>query len=225
MSLYTQLQRSSEQNVYDTQTITALVLVIKRTNSEQAQQKLKHRLFLGLGKLFIKAINNFNKLTKDVPKHKILHTPDDIALECYITFDTCIKNLKLAQIKKFYFFLNTSLNRAVYRLYEKQYKRYFNVIDNNNGSGSGEEGTHKDPLENAGYNQHFDFTEIDLFDFNEIELEILRFKIEGGKLNVFLKEHDMAGVMFYQIFEELKQKLMVRYKEESYFINFEMEEK
>lgn len=215
MTLYNQLLKHSEQNC-DNRTISGLVLVIKKTKSEFACQDAKQKLFFMLGKLMVKAINNFNHLTRQVPKYKLLHTSEDIALECYVTYDICLKNLKLEHVKKFYFFLNTSLNRAIYRLFEKQYARHFNIVENK------EETAHL--LDNAGYHQHFDFSEIDLFDLNEMELEVLKFKVEGGKLNVFLKEHDITGIKFYETIAMLKKKLFVRYSEETYFRNFEMTE-
>src|SRR5579872_2369430 len=146
-TLYGQLQRSAEKH-YASRIIAAHVIVIKRTKSEYAQQAVKYKLFFMLGKLVIKAINNFNYLTRTVPKHKLLHSSEDIAIECYLTFDTCLKNIDISKVNKFYFFLNTALNRAIYRLYEKQYIRYFNVVDNT------EENMHL--LLNAGYHQHFD---------------------------------------------------------------------
>jgi len=189
----------------------AHVVVIKRTKSLQAQQATKYKLFFIVSKLVIKAINNFNHLTRTIPKHKILHSSDDIAMECYVAFDTCIRNVEMKDLKKFYFYLNTALNRAVYRLFEKQYKRYFNIVENT------EENSYL--LSNAGYNQHFDFSEIDLSNFSELELNVLKFKLEGGKINTFLKQFDIPNKVFYETFEIVKGKLTVLYKEENYFQN------
>lgn len=207
-SLYAQLLKQAECDC-NSKLIGAYVIVIKRTKSLRTQQEVKLRLFFCLSKLIIKAINNFNHLTKNVPKHKVLHSPEDIAMECYERYDACLQSVEMGSLKKFYFFLNTALNRAIYRIYEKQYKRYFNVVDNT------DENSHL--LTNAHYNQHIDFSEVDLMQFTEVELDILRFKVEGGKLNVFLKEHDMVGATFHKILEGIKEKLSVIYKEEDYF--------
>jgi hypothetical protein len=208
ISLYAQLLREGD-STYSNKVIAAHVVVIKCTKSLKAQQTTKYRLFFILSKLFIKAINNFNHLTKTVPKHKILHTPEDIAMECYLTFDTCLKNVDMRDVKKFYFFLNTALNRGMYRLYEKQYKKYFNIVENT------DENAHL--LNNAGYSQHVDFSEVDLKDFTALELDILKLKVQGGKLSVFLKEQQIPSAVFHKTFEGIKEKLTELYSDENYF--------
>ena len=74
ISLYGKLLKHAEKN-YSNKLITANVTVMKHTKSYLAQQHVKHKLFFLLSKLIIKAINNFNHLTRNISKHKILHTP------------------------------------------------------------------------------------------------------------------------------------------------------
>jgi hypothetical protein len=207
-SLYGELMNHAEIN-YSNKVISNYIVIIKQTKSATALQNMKYKLFFALSKLTIKAINNFNHLTRNVPRHKLLHTPEDIAIECYVIYDTCLRDTEINYAKKFYFYLNTSLNRAIYRLFEKQYQCYFNVVENTKEN--------EYLLLNAGYNQHFDFSEVDLSALNELELDILRFKIEGGKLNQFLKEHNLQSALYNQMFGSIKQKLYNLYKEEDYF--------
>jgi hypothetical protein len=207
-SLYGELLNHAEAS-YSNQVIANYITVIKRTKSQAAVQNIKYKLFFSLSKLVIKAINNFNHLTRTVPKHKLLHTPEDIAIECYVIYDYCLENMDMKYIKKFYFFLNTALNRAIYRLFEKQYQCHFSVVDNT------KENEHL--LLNAGYSQHIDFSEVDLLMFNELELDIVRFKIEGGKFSVFLKQHNLQIILFNEIFDGIKEKLSNIYREENYF--------
>lgn len=210
-SLYNELLKNVDSN-YTTKIISGYIIIIKRTKSLQAQQQAKHKLFLLLSKIFIKAINNFTFLTKNIPKHKLLHSMDDVAMECYLVFDVCLQNLDLQQTKKFYYYLNSGLNRRVYRIYEKQYKKHFGIIENT------EDNYHL--ITNKGYSQNIDFTEIDLSSLTEEEINILKFKMQGSsKLSAFLKAQNIPSTTFYKVLEGTKEKLHSIYKDEQYFEN------
>lgn len=204
-SLYLELVTRADAP-YDTRLVNAYIILIKKTKSVKAQDVARHKLYFLLSKVFVKAINNFNSLTRTIPKHKVLHTNEDIAAECFLILDKCVEKLNMEYIKLFYFYLNSSLNRAIYRIYEKQYRRGFVVIHNTEENGY--------LLNNKGYDQHIDFSEIDLMSLNEMELEVLKFKVTGNKLSVFLKEHKIPSTIFYSNLESAKVKLLEVYKDE-----------
>lgn len=195
---------------YDTKKVNAFIILIKKTSSERAKQQAKFQLYFLLSKIFIKAINNFTSLTRTVPEYKILHTKEDIAMECYLVLDHCLEKLRMEDIKKFYFYLNSALNRGVYRIYERQYQRYFNVIDTGT-----EDKEHL--LLNKGYVQEIDFTEIDLAGLTPEEISVLKFRLTGDKLSTFLKKEKMPSAVYYSTFAIAREKLFQVYQNEPYF--------
>lgn len=205
-SLYSELIVQSEAP-YDTRLVNAYIILIKKTKSKRAKEVARYKLYFLLSKVFVKAINNFNSLTRTIPKHKVLHSNEDIAGECFLILDKCVEKLKMEYIKLFYFYLNSSLNRAIYRIYDKQYRRGFVIIDNTEENGY--------LLNNKGYDQHIDFSEIDLMSLNEMELEVLKFKVTGNKLSIFLKEHKIPSTVYHDNLESAKLKLLEVYKDES----------
>ncbi len=191
---------------FHTRKISKYLIQLKYSQSERQKEELKMLIFLGSSKLFIKAINNFFSLTHNISNEKILHTTEDIASECYVVMSNCIDNLDVKNIKKFYFYINTSLNRRMYRLYERNYKKHFDMVSNT-----------KDNMTkymNRGFNDHFDMTLIDLSDFSQMEMDIINFKFTGNKLNLFLKTVQLSSTQYYEHLEEIKVKLVKRYKTE-----------
>lgn len=189
---------------FETKKILKYLIQLKYSNNVRMKDELKMKIFIGASKLFIKAINNFSSLTQNISNEKMLHTPEDVASECYLVMSNCIDNLQIQNVKKFYFYLNTSLNRRMFRLYERNYKKHFDVVNNT------EDNIIK--MRNKGYNHHFDMSEIDLNDFNELELEIIKFKFTGDKLSNFLKKEHIPSTQYYEILEGIKVKLLERYK-------------
>jgi len=208
-SMYSELLKCNN-TPYNTKKVNAFIILIKKTSSEQAKRQAKFQLYFLLSKIFLKAINNFSSLIRNVPEYKVLHTKEDIAMECYLIMDTCLDKLRMEDLKKFYFYLNSALNRGVYRIYERQYKRYFNVIDTGT-----EEKEHL--LLNKGYLQEIDFTEIDLSSLTEEEISVLLFKKSGERLSTFLKKEKMPSAVYYSTFESAREKLFQIYQNEPYF--------
>lgn len=202
-NLYQEIIKKSDQ-AYNTSLVTAYITLLKTPNTkERVKQQLRMKLLLATSKIVLKAVNNFFCLTKSVPEYKLLHTHDDIVNECYITLDKCVCNLKMEEIRKFHFYLNTGLNRAMHRLYEKSYIKHFQVIDN----------TPENEVKtlNKGYNQHVDTSEIDLKDLTEMEWMILEFKLRGDKLSDFLRENKIPSPSYYMACESLKGKIVQTY--------------
>lgn len=202
-SLYEDLLKYSNKQ-YDAPFVSRSLLYIKFGKSDKKRDELKLQVFYFQSKFIIKAINNFFSLVKTISEEKVIHTKEDIASECYIVMSKCIENLKIKDLKKFCFYLNTSLNRAMYRLYEKQYKKHFDVLPNNEDT--------EIMVNNTGYDDQFDLTSIDLKDFSIIEIEIIRFKFSGDKLSVFLETMSLSSSDFQIHLDNIKLKLIELYK-------------
>lgn len=201
-SLYKIIEKNSDLD-FDRTKVSQYVLQLKFCQCEHKRQKIKFLLFKSLSKLYIKAVNNFFKLVESFPPEKVIHTNEDISAQCYIIMDKCVENTKVANIKSFYFYLNTSLNRGIYRLFEKNYKKHYSVVSNSSDNDI--------TMLNRKHNHHFDMSEIDLRGFSDIELEIIKFKISGEKLKVFLKEKGITDLEFSIMFETVKLKLIKLY--------------
>lgn len=204
-SVYRMLLNNAEYP-YDGKRVIQLIIKIKRTNNERDQDKYKQELFISLSKIITKAINNFFNLVKEINEEKILHTKEDICSECFITMNKCVENSEISSLKKFYFYLNTSLNRRIYRIYEKNYKKHFSVLDNSDKT----EGL----ILAKKYTHHFDNVNIDLKGFSETEMEVIKFKLSGKKLNTFLESSDISSSQYYIIFNNVVRKLRDLYKDD-----------
>jgi len=203
-SLYNDLLKHANKQ-YDVDFVSRSLIYVKFGKIEIKKDRLRLEIFYCQSKFIIKAINNFFSLVKTISEEKVIHTKEDIASECYIVMSKCINNLKIKDLKKFSFYLNTSLNRAMYRLYEKQYKKHFDVLPNNEDT--------EIIVMNHGYDDHFDLTSVDLKDFSQIEIEIIKFKFSGEKLNVFLKTININNNDFQLHLENIKMKLLDLYRD------------
>lgn len=204
-TMYEILRKNSEYT-YDNKRINRLIIRCKRTADERKTRQYKKELFIALSKIIVKAVNNFFNLIKDIDENKVVHTKEDISSECFYIMNKCVESLKISALHKFCFYLNTSLNRGIYRLYEKNYKKHFNVIRNSFET--------ENILNNRCYTHHFDCSEIDLKCFTEDELMFIKFKISGQKLNLFLKRNKMLATTYYEISESVVSKLKSLYGED-----------
>jgi hypothetical protein len=202
VSVYQNLLMNADET-FHTKLISKWLIQLKYSKSDRQKDELKMKIFLGSSKLFVKAINNFFSLIKTTAKEKVLHSPEDIASECYMVMSNCVDNLDIKNIKKFYFYVNTSLNRRMYRLYERNYKKHFDIVPNTNENLT--------KTMNRGFTDHFDMSSVDLSDFTQLELDIIKFKYTGNKLNVFLKTIQISSAQYYENLELIKVKLIKRY--------------
>lgn len=205
-NLYAVLDKCSRSD-FDKRKASRLIFLIKHTDDEKKIQSLKFELFKKSSKLLIKAINNFFKLTVNFPKEKIIHTNSDIALECWFIFDRCVQNIKVEEHKKYNFYLNTALNRGIYRVFERNYKKHYDVISSSDAN--------EISIMTKKINSHVDLTDIDLsLNFNDIEIEIINFKVSGEKLNVFLKKMKISNIQYNEYLNVIKDKMIELYKTE-----------
>lgn len=210
-NIYRLLLNNAEYS-FDRRKANQLIVKIKKGNSEKVINESKEELFMCLAKIIVKAINNFFNLTKDIADTKILHTREEICSECFIIMSKCVQNSDISSIKKFYFYFNTSLNRGIYRIYQKTYKKHFDVLESSEKTDN--------LLISKKYSQHIDCSEIDLKGFSEIELEVIKFKISGQKLNIFLKKNKIPASQYYIVFEDVIKKLEELYGDDEHLKNF-----
>lgn len=204
-NIYKMLLKNQEYS-FDIKQVTKLIIIIKKSKNEILISKSKEELFVSLSKIVVKSISNFFNLIKEIKKEKILHTREDICSECFIIMNKCVQNSDIKEIKKFYFYLNTSLNRGIYRVYEKSYKKHFPVLDSSDKT--------EDIILNREFVHNFDEVSIDIRNFSEMEIEIIKFKISGQKLKFFLLKNKISSSQYYLVFEEIVRKLKELYFED-----------
>lgn len=208
--LYAILTKHSRPD-YDKDEVSKLIFKIIHCKCERKVSAYKYELFKRSAKLLIKAINNFYKLVETIPKDKLIHSQSDIASECWFIFDRCVTNIKVCDHKKYNFYLNTSLNRGVYRIFERNYKKHFDVLSNSEAS--------EVLILTKRISNEVDLTDMDINNnFSAIEIEIINFKVSGEKLRVFLKKQNLSNNQYTEYLDVIKKKMTELYsdKEEDY---------
>lgn len=207
-NLFRVLLKHSSKPYDNKQVGKRLVLLHKHRNLTPALRgQYIYELFCFTSNITIKAINNFNNLTKNVPESKMVHTEEDIVNECYIGLDRCVKNMKFDKYREFHFYYNSCLNKIIYRLYEKYYEKHFSVVENTDNVIIKAENYHR--------KSEFlvDFTDVDIEGMNltDAEREILKVKMEGSEFQPLLKRLKMMPAQYKKCVESLKLKLIEFY--------------
>lgn len=205
--LYSVLNSCSKKD-FDKKLASQKIFKIKHATDEKKIEELKFELFKTSSKLLIKAINNFFKLTESFPREKVIHTHLDITMECWIIFERCVQNIRIKDHKSYSFFLNTALNRGIYRVFERNYKKHYDIITNVDASEVA-------IMTTKTSKNDFDLIDLDIaMNFSDIEVEIINFKVSGEKLSVFLRQHSLSSNQYTEYLDGIKEKLIEMYKTE-----------
>lgn len=207
MNLYKLISKRSEYNYDKKLTNKCLILIRKSTTiSSKEREELFIELFMNCSAITIKAVNNFKFLVKEIPSSKVIHSSEDITNECYIVMHRCVMNMKWSDISKFHFYLNSALNRAMFRIFERQYKKHLLLRDNDEVT--------EIKISRIGIQSHVDMIEFDMtkLEFSEQEMKLITMKVEGHNFQEFLKENKMSHVTYKHKMEIIKQKLLKIYK-------------
>lgn len=206
-NMYLLIDKNSNYNLNQKLVRKCVILLRKKRNlSERERQELMLKLFIACSNIIMKAINNFFHLTKNYDKLKVIHTKEDITIECYFGLHRCVLNMKMKDFKKFHFYLNSALNKIVYRIYERNYKKHNQIVDNSEQNELWVQTAAK-------YLHHIDFTDLDVvnMDLNEIEYGIMVMKVEGQRFQEFLKSNKISHNQYTENLETLKQKILKIY--------------
>lgn len=192
---------------YKVQEVSRLIILIKKGDPAKAAN-YKYQLFCCMSKCVLKAVNNFFSICKKcgIPDEKIIHEREDIAIECFLRLENCLDNVNLKYLKMFYFYFNSGLNRAMFRLYKQHYEKFGSITVVNT------EENEKYVLDRVKTNHHFDLLEIDLAGFTPLELAIIQHKLDNEKLKDFLKQENLPATQYYPMWEAIQAKLFELYK-------------
>lgn len=211
-NIYEELVANSNK-VFKNRQVSSYIMIFKNTENERLKEKMRMAIYMGLAKIMIKAINNFNYLVRSVPEYKRLHCNEEIASECYLVLDRCLRNVDLSKLNGFYFYLNSGLNRAMHRIYKDSYEKNFIFIDMT-------EEEEEIKIKNKGFTQHFNMTGVDLIKLNSIQWKIIEFKMSGEKSLVnFLKRENMESEVYYREYETMMDMLTEVYGDDRDLMN------
>lgn len=106
--------------------------------------------------------------------------------------------------KKFHFYYNSTLNRIIYRIYERNYKKHQVLLEN----------TESVELKTMNHSRksdsEFDLMEIDIngIGFTDIEMEIVEMRSQGQDFGALMKRHKMLPSQYKVHIESIKSKLV-----------------
>ena len=192
---------------YDNARVERFIEIIKSPNSSpQRQQAFKNVVFKMMKDVVKKNMRNYlNLLTNgtSIEKEEI-PTEDELVADCYIIFDKCLTKYKLGAGYNFYFYFNKSMSRCFYRSWTKE------MVRDNSSIEIGE------ALEtvNARFHTSADHTSnsmnllLSTFDFNPLELRVIKSRLAGQKTGEFLKANtDVTHNQYSAALKSIKERI------------------
>jgi hypothetical protein len=151
-----------------------------------------------------KNICNYTNLLNGTPCREI-PTHDEMIADCYVMFDKCVEKFKVSKTNNFYFYFNKSMSRNFYRDYQKE-------LQNSQTELTDAIATMHPQLHD---NREPDTMEalMENLNFSEIEMRIIRSRLNGQKTSEFLEENpDVTNGQYSRSLKRMKD--MIRYYQE-----------
>lgn len=181
---------------YDSKVVEQFVVLIKTTKSESAKTKLKRILFIKVGRVIIKNIENFFYLIKDSDR-ECLHTKDDLISECYMSMELCLKRYN-PDFKAFQWFLNKALSRMLFRLADKEYNKNSKIFALPEGFDV------RDDQKESDFSTFY----MKQLKMTFLERRLVRSKMKGEKVDEFRKNNgNLTTIRYYELLNSVKTKL------------------
>jgi len=207
-TLYNSIIKKSNENI-DHKLVSKLVIQYRKCSSsvpEYLKEKMKYDLFIELSRLTIKAVNNYFYLIASFPEEKIIQTQEDIANECFILYSIALDKVDVRKFKNFCFYLNSTYNRGIYRLFEKHYKKNYNLV---NIDGDSVEKL----IDKKKVNEQVDLTDFELEKyFDSLEIAYIEAKCSGITAREFSKKYSCSKLEFDELEAGVKEKMRKLYK-------------
>lgn len=206
-TLYNSIIKKSNANI-DRKLVSKLVIQYRQCSTSVPQytkEKIKCDLFLELSKLTVKAVNNYFYLISSFPEEKIIQTPEDIVNECFILYSVALDKIDVRRFKNFYFYLNSTYNKGIYRLFEKHYKKNYNLI---NIDGDSVEKL----IDKKKVNEQIDLTGFELEKyFDELEVAYIESRCIGLTAREFSKKYNFNKSDLDELVDNVKKKMKKLY--------------
>lgn len=195
----------SHQDDFNVKNVQVCLMIIKHSKSEKTRQLVFLKLYFMLSKITLKAINNFFYLTKNMNKEDLLHNNDDIASECYFVFQKCAINCDSNKRNMFHFFYNTSLNRHIIRLCQKNYQKHLPKINASDDMYLFQTKTVSVQIDDLVH-------ELDLRMYDFMDRKIIISKYSGEKKREFVKKYNINSQEYNERMTQIKTKLKQTYE-------------
>lgn len=187
-----------EQIDYDKNKVNVLIIRIRKCSDENKLQRYKMELFLMMKKIIVKNIHNYLKLSNNSEVKEDSLNFFEIQSEAYLVLDKCIQNYDVNPKNDFYFYLNKSLSRNFYRMFNQskvQKTRNDMVSDFIKFFGNHQKN---------GVDEDIEFL-IDQLGFNTLQKRILISKIYNISKSKFLAQNkDITSDSYNSIHEQIK---------------------
>lgn len=183
---------------YNPKLVNKIILIIQRSSDEQKKKDNLLILFEMMKNVVTKNVTNFMTLSKNSELQEI-YGVGDLRSESFIIMKKCVDNYKVNKNNNFYFYLNKSLSRNLYRRYEKELKKSaLPLID------------YEIEPTSVRVTNTFDDTEL-LFkslNFTDIEKLVSISRMKYEKKDVFLqKNQNISSQQYYEAIKTIKEKL------------------
>lgn len=183
---------------------TLATKIVKRvqsgSTSNGAETALKLLLFKMMKKLVKKNSFNYINLLNGI-QFEELPTSAELISDCYMVFDVCVSKFKTDGGYDFYFYYNKALSRNFYENYRRKSRakevKMFEWIDNVN-----------DDMRVKGVYDSIDSI-LNRINFSELELRVIKSKIDGISMNEFLKlNEDITQLEFNKSLKKVRHTLL-----------------
>ena len=185
---------------YNHKVVNKVITIIKFSKDEDRVRNYSLLLFKMMHNVVRKNIGNYRNLSYNSP---IEYIPDfnELVSDCFIIMMNCVKGYKISKRNNFYFYYNKALSRRFFRDFQKELKHNdSNVMTNDDMVKN-----------NLDYCVTNDFNEIDIilenYDLNEIEKALCRHRIDGGRVNDFIKSNNITLSAYNKILRSIKIKI------------------
>jgi hypothetical protein len=185
---------------YDDKEVRKSITIIRKLKHLEKYDKYKMLIYNSLSDITIKGVNNFfGKIIAHVKKEDILHTKDDIVLECYCILDKCIENFDLTkEDKQFFFYYNKSVSFGLIRIKDRRYK--FQDCSNVKFE---DISSFKDELSS----KDVDLMILDSV-FSEQEKRLIKSRMDDEDIEEYLEREGILSSEYFKLLKEIKSKFL-----------------
>lgn len=200
MSNYLYNKLIKDRVPYNEQDVRRCIGIMRKLKHLEKYDKHKMLIYNSLSDIIIKGVNNFfGKIISHVKKENILHTKDDIVLECYCILDKCVEKFDLSlEDKQFFFYFNKSVSFGLIRIRDRKYK----FSDNFNVR-------HEDvqSFQDELFSKDQDLLLLDKV-FSTEEKKIIDSRLLGEDVEDFLERENMLNSDYFRILKDIKSKFL-----------------
>jgi hypothetical protein len=198
-TLYNSLQKAGVP--YDEREVIKSIIVIRKSSNLKLLEKHKNYMYNALGTIIIKNVNNFFNMVKELPKELVIHTKDDIVIECYIILTRCINKFDITR-PDFFFYYNKSLSHGLYRFKNKNYKEKNFTVNYDDVSAYEQKTFTKQDFNPLLLNENF----------TDLELHLIDSKTNGTSVDTFIKQANITRVIYFNTLKSIKDKIDKHYR-------------